>query len=285
MGEAWDKEVFKIKTYRVALYEIKVILCSVKFLVISAVSWVFMDMFLMEIRKFALDYDLRVIPAALPFYFSDDVYCNIAFLLLIFLFSDLPLKDSSQRQLMQRCGFGKFAGGQMAAIVGVSAVFVVEQFLFSVLSVLSCIGVSDWGKVWGSVAAGKLLELGYGNYVRVSAGILAAYTPWQAILMSAVLFFLTGVCYGMLIFFFNAASRGKAGTALLSLWSLGWIFLQGAGSDRLRFLNRFSPQRWNDLSGKEGIDVVGTAAVQLIFIVVIFLINRMAVKKRKIEVI
>lgn len=101
-----------IKIWRVALYETKIVVLSAKFLVLSAMSWMFLDLFAMPVRQLALDHSLKVVPAQLPFYFSDMVYCNIAFLLLIFLFSDLPLKDSGQRQILQRSGIGCYAGGR-----------------------------------------------------------------------------------------------------------------------------------------------------------------------------
>ena len=52
-----------IKIWRVALYETKVIILSVKFLVLAAMSWMFMDLFAMPVRQLAMDYGLKLVPA------------------------------------------------------------------------------------------------------------------------------------------------------------------------------------------------------------------------------
>lgn len=273
-----------IRIWRVALYETKIIVLSVKFFVLSAMSWMFMDLFVMSLRQLAMDFDLKLVPAGLPFYFSDNVYCNIAFLLLIFLFSDLPLKDSGQKQILQRSGIGCYACGQMLSIVLVSVIYVAEQLLFSILTVLPCIEFGDWGKVWGTAAAGKLADMGYDNVVRVSYSVISQYMPWQAIFASALLFGLSGICYGMLEFLLNGLSGGKVGTAILSAWSLMWMFLSEMSEDWVRQFNRFSPQRWNDLSDKNPDDIYIMSGVLFFSFVILWLINRWLMKKRKIQI-
>ena len=274
-----------IKIWRVALYETKVIILSVKFLVLAAMSWMFMDLFAMPVRQLAMDYGLKLVPAELPFYFSDSVYCNIAFLLLVFLFSDMPLKDSGQKQILQRSGIGCYAGGQMLSIVMVSLVYVAEQLLLSVLVLLPCIEFGDWGKVWGTAAAGNLSEMGYENVIHVSYEVISNYLPWQAILASSFLFCLSGICYGMMEFLLNGLSGGKAGTAVLSAWSLMWMFLSEMSEDWVRTLNRFSPQRWNDLSDKDFSAIFSVRRVLFIAIIVFWVINKRLMKMRKIQTI
>jgi len=274
-----------LKIWRVALYEAKIIVLSVKFLVLSAMSWMFMDLFTMPVRQLAMDYALTIVPAQLPFYFSDMVYCNIAFLLLIFLFSDLPLNNSGQMQILQRSGIGCYAGGQMLSIVLVSIVYVAEQLFLSVLIVLPCIEFGDWGKVWGTAAAGNLSEMGYENVIHVSYEVISKYLPWQAILASSFLFCLSGICYGMLEFLLNGISRGKSGTAVLSAWSLMWMFLSKMPEDWFRSLNRFSPQRWNDLSDKDFSGIIRMGGILFAAAIVFWILNRGLMKTRRIQTI
>ena len=180
--------------WRVALYEVRVMLFSLKFLILALLSWMFMDLYTADIRQFALDYEETLVPAQLPFYFSDPLYCNIAFLLLIFLFSDLPPKDSSQRQVLQRCGIRCYGAGQMLAIAILSVIYVVEQLLFSILTCIPCVEFAGWGRIWQSVASGKIYDLGYTCTAMVSQNVITNYLPWQAIGASALLFCLTGIC-------------------------------------------------------------------------------------------
>jgi hypothetical protein len=271
--------------WRVALYEVRVMLFSLKFLILALLSWMFMDLYTADIRQFALDYEETLVPAQLPFYFSDPLYCNIAFLLLIFLFSDLPPKDSSQRQVLQRCGIRCYGTGQMLAIAILSVIYVVEQLLFSILTCIPCVEFAGWGRIWQSVASGKIYDLGYTCTAVVSQNVITNYLPWQAIGASALLFCLTGICYAMIEYLLNGVSRGKAGTAVLSSWSMAWIFLQGLAPHWawVQTANRFSPQNWNDLAYKESGDVGKMAVRILLCILFLALLNQQLIKHRKIE--
>ncbi len=276
-----------VVVWRVALYEVKIMVLSAKFLVLSAVSWMFMDLFVMLIRQFALDYGEKLVPAILPFYFSDIVYCNIAFLLLIFLFSSIPLKDESQKQLLQRSGIRCYGAGQLLAIAMVSIVYVVEQLLFSVLACLPCIEFSGWGKIWQSVANRTMSELGYGNYDGVSQEIITNYEPWQAIGATALLFCLTGICYGMVVYLLNGISRGNLGTAVMSGWSLAWIFIQGMAVkfEWGQVALRLSPANWNDLTNKGAADIARISIRILLCIAVLVAVNQILLRRRKIELL
>lgn len=276
-----------VVVWRVALYEVKIMVLSAKFLVLSAVSWMFMDLFVMLIRQFALDYGEKLVPAILPFYFSDIVYCNIAFLLLIFLFSSIPLKDESQKQLLQRSGIRCYGAGQLLAIAMVSIVYVVEQLLFSVLACLPCIEFSGWGKIWQSVANRTMSELGYGNYDGVSQEIITNYEPWQAIGATALLFCLTGICYGMVVYLLNGISRGNLGTAVMSGWSLAWIFIQGMAVkfEWGQVALRLSPANWNDLTNKGAADITRISIRILLCIAVLVAVNQILLRRRKIELL
>lgn len=273
--------------WRVALFETKVMFLSVKFLVLSAVSWMFMDFYIREVRTFALDYGITVSPAQLPFYFSDYTYCNIAFLLLIFLLSDLPLRNGSQRQLLQRSGMHCFGAGQMLAVALTAAVYVAEQLVLSVLVCLPCLELGGWGKVWQSVANGTMMELGYQNYVTAPQEVITNYLPWQAIGASSLLFCLTGILYGLLVHFLNGISRGRAGTAVLSAWSLVWLLVKNFAArwKELDFLLRLSPANWNDLAGRRPPEIGWIALRILLCILVAAVINQVLMNRRKIEIV
>lgn len=274
-----------VVVWRVAWYEVKVMVLSAKFLVLSAVSWMFMDLFVMLIRQFALDYGEKLVPAILPFYFSDSIYCNIALLLLIFLFSSIPLKDESQKQLLQRSGIRRYGAGQLLAVAMVSVVYVVEQLLFSVLVCLPCVEFSGWGKIWQSVANGIMLELGYGGFDAVSQEVITNYEPWQAIGASALLFCLTGICYGMVVYLLNGISKGNLGTAVMSGWSLAWIFIQGMAVkwEWGQVALRLSPANWNNLSNKGAEDIARMSIRILLCIAVLIVVNQLMLRRRKIE--
>lgn len=274
------------RVLKISFYEFRLMLFSSRFVVLSLISFLFMDMAMRPIREFAADYKLAITPAVLPFYFADITYCNIAFLLLIFLYSDVPLKGAGQRFLLQRgksmvaCGMG-----HMVAMFLMGIVFVSEQVLFSFLTALPAITTEGWGKVWGSVASHQALNLGYTFSLSVSDTVLRNYTPWQAVMVSAGIFFLTGCIYGLLEYLLNGFSGGRLGTVTLTVWSIGWLFLQKSLFPGLRKLLEYSPVSWNDLSrlelSKTGGRMGVLAAVVLFLTVVILLL----VRHRKIELV
>lgn len=274
------------RVLKITFYEFRLMIFSSRFLVLSLLSFLFMDMAMRPIREFAADYGLAVTPAILPFYFADVVYCNIAFLLLIFLYSDVPLKGAGQRFLLQRgksmvgCGMGHLFAMSLMGIV-----FVSEQVLFSFLTALPSVTIEGWGKVWGSISSGQAVSLGYSFSIGASDAVLRDYAPMQAVAVSAGIFFLTGCIYGLLEYLLNGLSGGRLGTVTLAVWSLGWLFLQKSLFPGTRKLLTYSPSSWNDLSRfgpSESIGRMGVlAAVALALAVVVLVL----VRHRKIELV
>ena len=121
------------KVFKVAIYELKLMCFSSKFLILSVLAFIIMDVTVRGYRMFSHDYNLPIAPAVLPFYFADVSYGNIEILFLLLWFSDVPMKQRVQNQILQRCGMPCFALGHLFSIVFATIVFVFEQFVFSVL--------------------------------------------------------------------------------------------------------------------------------------------------------
>ena len=151
------------KVFKVAIYELKLMCFSSKFLILSVLAFIIMDVTVRGYRMFSHDYNLPIAPAVLPFYFADVSYGNIEILFLLLWFSDVPMKQRVQNQILQRCGMPCFALGHLFSIVFATIVFVFEQFVFSVLLCGTNLTFTSWGKVWGSAAAGTVKKLGYCN--------------------------------------------------------------------------------------------------------------------------
>lgn len=266
---------------KVGVYETKIILFSSKFVLISILSFIMMDSRMRPYRSFAMTYDLTMPPAVLPFGLSDSVYCNILFLLLIMLFSNVPLKNRGQGQVMQRSGLTTFGGGHLLSVALVSVVFLAEQLIYSVIVCMPYVNFGDWGKLWGSVASGLYLELGFPQYFNVSEEILRNYTPLQAIGAASVLFLLTGICYGVIEFLLNGLSRGKLGTIVLSIWSVAWIFVSTSKNDMVRGMMRISPQIWNNLSLRTTEENTWIMCRIAVIILLMVIINMIVIRKRK----
>jgi hypothetical protein len=270
------------KAVRTAVYETRLLVFSSKFLLLSVLSFIIMNISISSIRQFALDYHLTMPPAVLPFYFSDLIFGNIVYLFLIFLFSDVPLRQKGQTQILQRCGLLSFGMGQMLSMLFVSVIFVAEQFVFSVIVCLPCLSFGEWGKTWGSVASHIFLEAGYTSPLSVSGDVLRNYSVSEAIILSMVSFFLTGFSYSLIVFLLNGISKSRLGVAVLSFWSVVWIFLRSSENEFIRKLMKIAPQNLNDLAIHSKKEFVILLFLLLIIIAFLIMINMTMVKKRKI---
>lgn len=171
------------KVFKVAIYELKLMCFSSKFLILSVLAFIIMDVTVRGYRMFSHDYNLPIAPAVLPFYFADVSYGNIEILFLLLWFSDVPMKQRVQNQILQRCGMPCFALGHLFSIVFATIVFVLEQFVFSVLLCGTNLTFTSWGKVWGSAAAGTVKKLGYSSGFVISKNVFQNYTVPQALLI------------------------------------------------------------------------------------------------------
>ena len=273
------------KVFKVAIYELKLMCFSSKFLILSVLAFIIMDVTVRGYRMFSHNYKLPVQPAVLPFYFADVSYGNIEILFLLLWFSDVPMKQRVQNQILQRCGMPCFALGHLFSIVFATIVFVFEQFVFSVLLCGTNLTFTSWGKVWGSAAAGTVKKLGYSSGFVISKNVFQNYTVPQALLFSMTIFLLMGICYGMVEFLLNGLQKGKLGTVVLSVWSVAWIFLKTNTTDFIRSFMKYAPQGWYNL-GRNNISASKNIISGLfVGVVVLFIVNFVLVMQKKLELV
>lgn len=273
------------KVFKVAIYELKLMCFSSKFLILSVLAFIIMDVTVRGYRMFSHDYNLPIAPAVLPFYFADVSYGNIEILFLLLWFSDVPMKQRVQNQILQRCGMPCFALGHLFSIVFATIVFVLEQFVFSVLLCGTNLTFTSWGKVWGSAAAGTVKKLGYSSGFVISKNVFQNYTVPQALLFSMTIFLLMGICYGMVEFLLNGLQKGKLGTVVLSVWSVAWIFLKTNTKDFIRSFMKYAPQGWYNL-GRNNISASKNIISGLfVGVVVLFIVNFVLVMQKKLELV
>lgn len=268
------------KVKNVAQYEIWMLLFSVKFWMLLAMAWIFMDFCISELRRFAESYDLTMPPVAITFYYADSTFGNIGFVLLVFMLSDLPFRNNNQIFLLQRCGRRALCMGQLAAMCFISFFFTAAQILISGLLTYRCLGFDGWGKVWGSFADSLALDMGYSMPVHVGQAVLSNYTAGGALGASFLLISLMGICYGMIIYLLNNIGGGKAGTITMSVWSLLWLLLDNmSGYNWVRYVMKYSLQSWLSLEYTKPGQLFGKVVQILCVILVLFVINIMVEEK------
>ncbi|MCI8275453.1 MAG: hypothetical protein HFI66_07555 [Lachnospiraceae bacterium] len=153
--------------------------------------------------------------------FGDAYSVLLSSILLILLFSDLPMVSGITPYYLYRTTRGKWLAGQMLYVAGV--VLLYTGFLFGV-TVLLCGKYSYLGDKWSETAAmlaySKLgEELGVPSTVKVMESI----TPYGCMLQVLGLLFLYALVLSFLILAGNLRSgknRGMAGGLLFSLYGL-----------------------------------------------------------------
>lgn len=150
--------------------------------------------------------------------FGDQTSVLLASILLLLLFSDLPMVNGITPYYLHRTTRGKWLAGQMLYVAGV--VFLYTCFLFEA-TVLLCGRYSYVGDQWSETAAmlaySKLgEELGVPSTVKVMESI----TPYGCMLQVLGLFFLYALALSFLVLSGNLCSGKNRGMAAGLLFSL-----------------------------------------------------------------
>lgn len=261
--------------FAVTKYELYMVFFSAKFWIFLLLTWGMMGFLLTDVVRFAQDYNLEIFPAGLIFFYSCEITCNAGFLIFILLIGDAPFRENNQVYLLERCGRKGLCIGQLLSLCVISVVFTFLQFLISVLQILPNITVSEWGKVWGSVAEGyKLSELGYVIYGVMPQEAVTDYGPWQAVGITFLLVSLLGMCYAMVLYLLNNIGSGKAGTVVVGAWNVAWILLSVFSENLLiRKLMYLSPQHWLSLSYIEPSELPGKCIKTILVIAGLAAVN------------
>lgn len=229
------------KIVNVMTYELMMTVFSAKFWVMLMLVAIFTHMFYGDSLKFAADYNLGIFPVSMTFYYNEITFAAIGLLIFIFFISDAPFRDNNQVYLLERCGRKLLCIGQMCSLLLLSIVYTVVQFIVTVAFINVNIDFSGWGKYWGSIAYGRLSELGYYCRFDVSEKIISNFTTWQTLGFGALLMILTFFMFGLILFLFNNIGKGRAGTIITSLWNAMWVILSAFSLNQMvRKIARFS---------------------------------------------
>lgn len=275
------------RTIHVWWFELRYILFSSRFLVLSIISFLLVHFYLKEILEFARDYDLGVYPAAIPILFSDGTFACLGILLVIFMISVFPVVNHLQQNVLIQSGCRVWCNAQMLTIFSVVFIWLAELQFFVCILIGRQLDFSGWGKVWGSCSSGICMELGYQSAVSVPKEILMAYGPGKALLMSLLFVFLMGVLFGEFIFCVDGICQNSIGEILLSAWSLSYLVIANfKGFDSIRILQKFSPKNWLSIRRYIGYTEGFREALLLMcgLILLMYIVNHLLVKKKMIMI-
>ncbi len=271
------------KMFYVWWFEVRCIVCSGRWLVLSLMSFLLLRLYLANILQFTKDYELPAVPAALPFLFADGTFNSLGMLLLVFLVSAFPICNQIQQNVLGKSGSFIWETAQMLTIITTVALWILEMQVFVMVLFGRNLSFGGWGKVWGSMASGVSQEMGYSGGIHVSDFVIMNYNPIQAIGMSMLLMFLTGVIFGMLVFLLDGISRNYIGEILLVFWSLFCLTTANFPAFfKIAFIRKISPVTWMNLESyitepqNFGKILVLLAAILL----VLYVLNYIIVKKK-----
>lgn len=273
------------KTMHVWWFELRTILFSTRWLVISVITFLLVHFYLKDILIFAKDYDLGMYPAAIPFLFADGTFACLGILMVIFMVSVFPINNHLQQNVLIQSGCMTWGNAQFLTMSSLVFLWIAELQVFVCIVIGGRIDFSGWGKVWGSCSSGVLYELGYVNIMDVQREVLMAYQPGEALVISLLFLFLMGIFFGEFIFFIDGLCRNSIGEILLSTWSLAYLIIANfKGFDGVHILQKLSPKSWLSISRYIGQPQSLTQAVLIMLglILLFYILNQLLIKKKRI---
>jgi hypothetical protein len=271
------------KLFTVWWFEFRSIVCSVRWIVLTVVTFVLVQCYLGDTQEFAAEYGLKGFPAALIFLFHDYTFCGLGMLLLIFTTSVFPVTNHLQQNILLHSGNRIWYTAQFFTVSSVVLTWVAEVQVIICFLMKDCLVWSKWGNVWGTKAAELMQEMGFVSLSSEQSGILEGYETWQALLLVVVLIWLNGVIFGMIIFCVDGVCKNYLGEIILSVWSFIWVIL---GSfpfmTKYAFVKKFSPRQWLDIeryianSGK----LIHTLLFMGGMILILYIIGYVLVRKK-----
>lgn len=228
-------------------------------------------------------------PWLYPFLFTYR-YMKIIFMFpIVFIFCDAPFIDENQPYVMLRTKRITWSIGQVLYIYIGSFIY---MLFLAIAPLIVNIGhvrwMASWGEVIGMCGSTNLLQAAGVNYstIQILGKIIKYYTPFQAMLFSCLLTWMSFVIIGLVIYGFNVVSN----TRYVGVGTAAFLILLTAVVDGKPKWTYYSPMSWNSLNN---IDIGGLTSypsidyimgLYLILIVVLTILSVVAGKRQCIEV-
>lgn len=224
-------------------------------------------------------------PWIFPFLFTYRYMKIILMMPLLFIFCDAPFIDGNQVYVMLRTNRRSWCVGQILYVI-------VSSFLYTMLllisSVLFNLGNMQWGTTWGVVLGKSAMtsivsSLGKSHgTIRISSMVVRYYKPYQAMILSFLLMWLSFMFIGLIIYVLNVISK----TQLAGTLTAGVLILFTAVADlRAKFV-KYSPISWNSLNNVDVANVTAFPKIDFVLltyicIIIILIIFCIIVGKRQ----
>lgn len=262
------------------------IICSGKWVTVTALSFLIIWFYMENILRFARQYELSVYPAAIPVFFGDGIFCSLGMLLLVFLMSEFPIRSHFEQNVMIRCGNVSWLGAQILAMAATVLLWLAQLEVFICVLLGKNLSFSGgWGKVWGSIAGGTVEAFGYSFPISVSWNLVLYFTPKQAVVLGSLLVWLVGIFFGEFIFLVDGISNHYIGELILTMWSLlSLVSASFKALGKMPFFQMVSPIRWFDISryAKSPRIFAHTMIILVVLIFIFTIANAWLVHKKRI---
>lgn len=219
-----------------------------------------------SVFAFADHYSAKIVPAMLPYLFSDQTFVIIFSILVLYFFSDVPYLNRGSFFTLLRLGRGKWAIWQMIRILFGGILFMLIELTIS--SGL-CIGRIDWSNNWGAVW--NTASLSSTNYdVMISRNIIAIYTPISATIRILLVGTLVVSFIGFMQFLLSIWLNRTSAMVIMSIICMGPIIANYWTSKNIYYI---SPISWIGIIEHSNIYLTPGPDTQYMFIVLLLLLS------------
>lgn len=213
------------KTGKIWWLESRSIICSSRWIMMSIFSLLILLIYMYDILDFADTYGYGLSPVVLPFMFADSSFSNLALIILIFLLSVFPIRDSMQWNMRMRSGNVCYAFAQLLTMLTVAFIWVLQLQLLSLIVVGHRCLFDRWGKIWGTCATGNAADFGFDININISTKIILYYKPYQAFFVCLLVVMLTCAILAEIIYLIDAITDRNIGELILAIWFISCFAL------------------------------------------------------------
>lgn len=276
-----------LNCFRIAVNNFRKWRANPRYYILALLLLMFLNIFLAPVRRAASFVELPVSAWVFPFLMSNYYFLMIIMFGFVLFLCDAPFIDSEQAYLIIRSGKKTWLKGQLLYICLASAVYFLFVFLVSVILLLPNITFSaDWGKLLRTLSQTDLSQQ-FEVSLGISYKIIRLYHPAAAMGISALMAWLVGVLFGVLLFVLNAFFSRAVGVIVTS----GLVLLEIFARSNPYRITYFSPVSWASLTilDTEGISKYPSLSYAivctLLLILILSAVSLQWAKKRDIKVL
>lgn len=196
------------RIFRVFLFQFKRGLFTKKTLFIYVILGLFVYSNMEPVSLFCEAVDINATPMGFIFLTNDFIFQTTFFVGLLFVMSDAPFRGNLYPYAVYRSGDREWEIGTILSLAGLTLTYTFFLFVMTIVGLRGNIDFSlSWGKIWGTFARTNA-AIQYNLSFGVNDYLIGKYTPEFALIVTAILEWITFFWISLCVYCFNRIKKG-----------------------------------------------------------------------------